>query len=82
VRRRHLLLARLQTRYHARRRLLRVELLVGDFYQGGVEVVGVVVGGGGQGVALPLEQGAGPPRLERLGNTREEEEEEEEEEES
>jgi hypothetical protein len=44
-----------------------------------VEVVGVVVGGGGQGVMLPLEQGAGPPRLERLDDVREEEEEEEEE---
>jgi len=47
VGRRQLLLARLQTRGHARRHLLRVELLVGDFHQGGVEVVGVVVGGGG-----------------------------------
>ena len=74
VGRRQLLLACLQTRNHARRSLLRVELLVGDFHQGGVEVVGVVVGGGGQGVMLPLEQGAGPPRFEGLEDVKEEEE--------
>ena len=74
LRRRQLLLAHLQTRNHARRSLLRVELLVGDFHQGGVEIVGVVVGGGGQGVVLPLEQGAGPPRLECLDDVRENEE--------